>query len=126
MLFEEYNLTNNEGKSNCVVRSLCKILNKTYDEVYNGLLKEKDKLNSNSFNDIEVFESYMKNNNIFEIKSEEVKIKDLKLDNNSYIVFCYDKSDYYHMIPIINNIIYDKNNECLELYVLKIYKKDIE
>ncbi len=126
MLFEEYNLTNNEGKSNCVVRSLCKILNKTYDEVYNGLLKEKDKLNSNSFNDIEVFESYMKNNNILEISNEEIKIKDLKLDSGLYIIFCYDKSDYYHMIPIINNIIYDKNNECLELYVLKIYKKDIE
>ncbi len=126
MLFEEYNLTNNEGKSNCVIRSLCKILNKTYDEVYNGLLKEKDKLNSNSFNDIEVFESYMKNNNILEISNEEIKIKDLKLDSGLYIIFCYDKSDYYHMIPIINNTIYDKNNECLELYVLKIYKKDIE
>ena len=127
MEFREYNIVDNNGKSNCVIRSLCKILNKQYDEVYKGLSEEKDKLNSNSFNDIEVFESYMKNNNILEINSEkDKKIKDLKLDNNSYIIFCYDKKDYYHMIPIINDIIYDKNNECLNLYILKIYKKNIE
>ena len=56
---------------------------------------------------------------IINLKGE--KVKDLKLDNNSYIVFCYNKKDWYHMIPIIDNTIYDKSNECLELEVIKIY-----
>ena len=28
------------------------------------------------------------------------------------------------MIPIISNVIYDKNSDCLDLYVLSIYRKN--
>ena len=65
----------------------------------------------------------MENNNIFKIICEEdIKVKDLKIDNNSYIVFCYDKKDYYHMISIIDKVIYDKSSNCMDLYVISIYK----
>ena len=37
MTFKEFYISDNDGKSNCVIRSLCKILNKEYEEVYNGL-----------------------------------------------------------------------------------------
>ena len=45
------------------------------------------------------------------------------IDNSSYIVFCYDKKDYYHMISIIDNVIYDKNSDCMDLYVIAVYRK---
>ena len=122
MNFKEYYITDNDGKSNCVVRSLCKVLNKQYDEVYSDLITISKNLNC-SFNDIEVFEKYMSDNEINKIDSKEDIIKNLKLDNGAYIVFCYDNKDYYHMIPIINNVIYDKNDNCLNLYVISIYKK---
>ena len=32
--------------------------------------------------------------------------------------------DYYHMISIIDNVIYDKNFDCMNLYVISIYKKN--
>ena len=125
MKFIEYNLTDKNGNSNCVIRSLCKILNKGYDEVLNGLLDTAKELNNESFNDIPVFEEYMKQNNINKIDIEQDKqIKDLKLDNGSYIVFCYNKEDFYHMIPIIDNTIYDKRIDSLELYTISIYKKN--
>ena len=125
MKFIEYNLTDKNGNSNCVIRSLCKILNKEYDEVLNGLLDTAKTLNNESFNDIPVFEEYMKQNNIIKIDIEQDKqIKDLKLDNGSYIVFCYNKEDFYHMIPIINNTVYDKRIDSLELYTISIYKKN--
>ena len=54
---------------------------------------------------------------------EDIKVQDLKIDNSSYIVFCWNKKDYYHMIPIIDNVIYDKNFDCMNLYVISIYKK---
>ena len=38
MKFIEYDLTDKNGKSNCVIRSLCKILNKNYNEVSNELV----------------------------------------------------------------------------------------
>ena len=43
-------------KSNCVIRSLCKILNKEYNDIYNDLCKIAEDLKCDSFNDIPVFE----------------------------------------------------------------------
>lgn len=124
MKFEEYYISDKNGKSNCVVRSLCKILNKEYDYIYSDLCKIARDLKNDSYNDVPVFEKYMEDNNIFKISCEEnIKVKDLKIDNNSYIVFCYDKKDYYHMIPIISDTIYDRNSDCLNLYVISIYRK---
>ncbi len=119
MTFKEFYISGKNDKSNCVIRSLCKILNKEYDDVYNDLLKIAKKLNCASFNDVPVFEKYMEDNNIIKINyDDEIKVKDLKIDDGSYIIFCYDKKDFYHMISIINNVIYDKNNDCMDLYVI--------
>jgi len=124
MTFKEFYISDKNGKSNCVIRSLCKILNKEYDDIYSDLCKIAKDLKSDSYNDVPVFEKYMEDSNIFKIGCEEdIKVKDLKIDNSSYIVFCYNKKDYYHMIPIINNTIYDKNSDCLNLYVISIYRK---
>ena len=126
MIFKEFYISDKNGKSNCVIRSLCKILNKEYDDVYSDLCKIAKDLKNDSYNDVPVFEKYMVDNNIFKISCEEdIKVKELKIDNSPYIVFCYNKKNYYHMIPIINNTIYDKNSDCLNLDVISIYKKNI-
>lgn len=126
MTFKEFYIVDKDGKSNCVVRSLCKILNKEYDDVYNNLCKIAEELNCSSFNDIEVFEKYMEDNNIIKInRDEDIKVKDLKIDNGSYIVFCYDRKEFYHMISIIDNVIYDKNSDCMDLRVISVYRKII-
>lgn len=126
MTFKEFYITDENGKSNCVIRSLCKILNKEYNDVYNDLCKIAEDLKCDSFNDIPVFEKYMEDNNIFKINhDEDIKVKDLKIDNGSYIVFCYDKKEFYHMISIIDNDIYDKNFDFMDLYVISVYKKII-
>lgn len=122
MKFKEYYIENKEGKSNCVVRSFCKLYNENYDEVYASLCDIAKKLNCNSFNDVEVFEEYMKRHNTIQINyKNDVMIKDLDLDDRSYIIFCWDKKDYYHMNVVINNVLYDKSIKGLELYPIKIY-----
>ena len=122
MKFEEYFITDKNNKSNCVIRTFCKMFNEEYENVSNELSSIAQELNC-SFNDIEVFEYYMKKRNFNKLEyNKDIKIKDLELSNNKYIIFCYDKKDFYHMIPIINNTIYDKNKDCLELYVINIYK----
>lgn len=124
MKYVKYYIKNKDGKSNCVIRSLCKILDKEYDEVYNDLCIIQKKLNSNSYNDTIVFETYMKNKNISKIEyGNGIKIKDLKLDNKSYIILCWDKKEYYHMVAIINNTLYDKDDKSLDLYTINIYEK---
>ena len=123
MRFEEYYITDKDGNSNCLIRSLCRIYNKKYEEVFNELCSLAKELKYESFNDIEVFEAYMKKHNTFKIDyGKDKKIKELDLNNGNYIVFCYDKKDWYHIVNIENNVLYDKENDSLELYVISIYK----
>jgi len=123
MKFEKFYLCDNKGNSNCVIRTFSKMYNEEYDNIYNELCDISKGLNSNSFNDVEVFEHYMKRRNTFAIKyGKNLKIKDLKLDNSKYIIFCYDKKAFYHMVPIINNTLYDKDDSSLDLYVIKVYE----
>ena len=125
MIFEEYYVANNEGKSNCVIRSLCKSFDDEYDNVYNELCSIAKELNCESFNNIEVFETYMKRRNTNTIDyGKDVKIKDLNLENGKYLVFCWDKKNFYHMVSIIDNVLYDKDDSSLELYTITIYKEN--
>ena len=48
MKFKEYYVTNNEGKSNCVIRSFCKIYNDSYNKVYDELIDISKELNCNN------------------------------------------------------------------------------
>ena len=126
MKFEEFYISNSEGKSNCVIRSLCKVYNTSYDDTYNELCDITKELNASSFNDIEVFEEYMKRRNTIAIQyGKDMMIKDLKLENGKYLVLCWDKKDFYHMVPIMDNTLYDKDNRSLDLYVIKIYKESV-
>ncbi len=122
MNYNYFYLTDREGKSNCVIRSFCKIYDMEYDDVSKELLTISKELNCN-FNDIETFEEFMRLHNTIKLDNyQDELIKDLKLDNGKYIVFCYDKKDFYHMVPVINKTVYDYNNDSLNLYVISIYK----
>ena len=123
MKFIKYYITNKEGNSNCVIRTFCKIFNEEYDNVYNELCRIQKELNCSNYNDIEVFEKYMENHNFNSIDyGKDIVIKVLELDDDTYIVFCWNKDDFYHMLPIINNVIYDKEESSMNLFTLKLYK----
>ncbi len=127
MKYNEFYICNKEGKSNCVVRSLCKTFNEQYENVYNDLYSIAEELKCESFNDIEVFEAYMKKRNVLPIEyGRDLKIKDLDLEDGKYLVFCWDKKDYYHMVSIIDNVLYDKNSKSLDLYVITLYKENVK
>lgn len=127
MKYRNYYIESINGKSNCVIRSFCKIYDKKYDDVYQELISLAKTLNCSSFNDIEVFEKYMEQNKTKKISfNQDIKIKDLELDNSSYIIFCWDKKEYYHMVTIIDNILYDKDDNSMNLYPISIYKKIIK
>ena len=124
MKFNEFYVCNNEGKSNCVIRSLCKVFSDEYNNIYNELCSIAKELNCESFNDIEVFETYMNRRNTNSIDyGKDLKIKDLNLENGKYLVFCWDRKDFYHMVSIIDNVLYDKDDRSLELYTITVYKE---
>lgn len=124
MKFSKYYISNNEGKSNCVIRTFCKIFGEDYNDVYNELCEIAKELNCDSFNDIPVFEMYMNRYNMISIDyGKDMQIKDLNLDNGIYSVFCWDKKDFYHMVSIIDNILFDRTDDSLDLYAITIYKQ---
>lgn len=125
MKYSKYFISDENGKSNCVIRTFCKVFNKDYKEVQNELIKITKELNANSYNNTEVFEQYLSLRDFSSKKIEkDIKVSNLNLSKGIHIVLCWDKKDYYHMLPIINNIVYDKNNNGLDLYVLKTYSKE--
>lgn len=120
MKFEYYNPS--DEKDGCVVRSLSKALNKDYEIVKEELLDYAKILNFNSYNEVEVFEKYILDNDFDKLESVNKKIKDLKLKNGTYIIFC-NKDDFYHMVTIINNVLYDKNEVAFDMNTINIYTK---
>ncbi len=120
MEYEYYNPF--DEKSGCIVRAISSALNRNYNDIKSDLIGLSIKLKKDDYHDIEVFETYLFNN-CFEIINDytDILIKDLKLDSGNYVIFCY-KDAFYHMVSVINNTLYDKNDEALNLKVLKIYK----
>ena len=123
MKYSEYYITDREGKSNCIIRSCCKLFNKEYEDVYNELMAIAKELGYDFYAEIEVFEKYLEQNKMVKLDYKDMKIKDLKLDNGEYAVFCFDKKDFYHMVAIIDNTLYDRTPESFDLYVITVYKK---
>lgn len=123
MKYEYYYVEDENKKTNCIIRTFCKLFNKEYEEVKQELINIAKELNYETYAEIEVFEKYLNDKNYIKIEHKEEQIKNLKLEKGKYAVFCYDKKEYYHMLPIINNIIYDKKEENLNLYAISIYKE---
>lgn len=123
MKYEYYYVEDENKKTNCIIRTFCKLFNKEYEEVKQELINIAKELNYETYAEIEVFEKYLNDKNYIKIEHKEEQIKNLKLEKGKYAVFCYDKKDYYHMLAIINNIVYDKKEDNLNLYTITIYKE---
>lgn len=99
------------------------MLNEDVNIVREDLKKISIELNIKDSNEIEVFEEYMRRNNIKLLNDKiDCKIKNLELSNGKYIIFCYDKKDFYHLVSIVDNVLSDKSDESFDLYTIKIYK----
>ena len=123
MKFEYFNPVNEKGS--CIQRSISKVLDKDYFEVKNELIKFSKELNKDDFREIEVFEKYLFDNDFKKLDISDILVRNLNLKNGKYIVFCF-KDNGYHMIPIIDSVIYDKSEDSLDLIVIKVYKLEKE
>lgn len=108
-----YNPVDENGT--CVIRSISKALKKDYNFV-------KKELGIN-YNDESAFEGYLfKNGFIIDNSFKGKLLKDISLKGIN-IVFAYI-NDWYHMMCVIDDIIYDKSsfNDLKDMKVIKIYK----
>lgn len=115
MKLEYYNPV--DENSGCVIRAISKSLNKDYNIVKEELKQINEKYN-------EVFEEYLLNNNFNIDETYKDKLLfDIFLEGNN-VVLVHDK-DWYHLICVIDNVIYDKctKDELKNMKVIKIYRK---
>lgn len=120
MKYEYYNPV--DEKKSCIYRAISKSVNRDYNLVKKEIDALKDKLNTDD--SVLVFETYLKQYNyIIDDTNKDRLITEVMYSGNN-IVFGYDK-DWYHMICIIDNILYDKYDldKLSNLKIIKIYKK---
>lgn len=120
MKYECYNPSLERG--GCIPRAISKALNINYSDAKNDLIKLSIKLKKDDYRDIEVFDVYLKENGFkkINVKKDEL-VKNLNLDNGTYIVFCY-QDDFYHMACIMENTLYDNKKDSFNLKTITLYK----
>lgn len=121
--FEQYDPS--EDKQNCVVRTMTKLTGKDYPVVKSELKQLAARSGFETYNDQSIFEEYMSRCGIYKQRdyNNNTKLKDLDLSGGAYCVLTSNRESYYHMLPVIDNVIYDRRNNSLDLYVITIYKK---
>lgn len=120
MKYEYYNPSLEMG--GCIPRAISKALNINYSDVKNDLKKLSIKLEKDDYHDIEVFDAYLKKNGFkkISVKKDEL-VKNLNLDNGTYIVFCY-QDNFYYMTCIMENTLYDNKKDSFNLKTITLYK----
>lgn len=121
MNFEYYNPVDERG--GCIFRSFSKYFNKDYNTIKKEILNLQKELGCESYTDDLVYETYLSNHGVYDTNSSYTgKIKDYKNEGKS-IILCYNKKEFYHMVTLIDNVVYDKHEDTFDLYILKVYKR---
>lgn len=123
MLKVEYYNPSDE-KHSCVFRSLSKALNKSFDNVKDELRELGNSMGIDDLLDDRVFDAFLLKNGYKMVD----KYNDSMLLDNNYdgvnLVYSY-YNEWYHMVCIIDNVIYDKFDldRLKNLKIIKVYKK---
>lgn len=123
MEFEYYNPSNE--KRSCVVRTMTKLTGKGYDTVKNELTELAQKMNCDSYNNEDVFGRYMEEHGISKMQEQgDITVGELEPEKGIYCVFCTDRRGFFHLLPVVDNVIYDRRDDSRGLYVIAVYKKE--
>jgi hypothetical protein len=124
MEFEYYNPS--EEKRSCVVRTMTKLTDKKYSTVKTELTALAREIGCESYNDEKVFDKYMENHSFYKWKCyNDTKVCQLELSCGIYCVYCTNRDNFYHLLPVVDNVIYDRRDDSRELYVIAVYKKEV-
>ena len=122
MEFEYYN-PSDESRS-CVVRTMTKLTGKDYSMVKAELTELADSMGFGEYNEEAVFEQYMAEHGINKIEEyDDTKVGELELGSGEYCVHATNRNGFHHLLPVVDNVIFDRRDDSRELYVIAVYKK---
>lgn len=121
MKFEKYNPADEKGA--CVIRTFSKLFNKNFFDMKNELVRFIEDNNFNSYNDIEAFETFLLNKGYKKLDMNEEIIRKLNLEYRKCALLCH-KDDFYHMVSIVDGIVFDKDDRSLDMNAIALYYLD--
>lgn len=125
MRFEYYSPS--DEKRSCVVRTMTKLTGKGYSTVGSELTAMAQSLACDTYNDERVFGEYMASHGIYRLEGYEGSaVGELVLDDGEYCVYATNRDGFYHLIPVVDDVIYDRKDDSRGLYVIAVYKKMIQ
>ena len=123
MRFEYFSPTD-ESRS-CVARTMTKLTGKDYDTVKAELTALAQSMGLDSYNDEAVFVRYMEEHGITKHKGYSgTRAGELLLGTGTYCFFCTDGKEFFHLMPVIDDVLYDRKDVYRELYVIAVYRKE--
>ena len=123
MEFEYYNPS--DDSRSCVVRTMTKLTGKEYSTVKSELISLAESLGCETYNDERVFEKYMESHGIYKLKEyNDITVDELEFDNGTYCVYCTNRDGFCHLLPIVDNVIYDRRDDSRKLFVIAVYRKE--
>ena len=109
----------------CVVRTMTKLTGKPYPEVKEALAALASEMGFAEWNEQAVFEKYLTAHHFHKLDSfSGMQVKALPLQTGTYCVFCTNRADFYHLLPVIDGVIYDRRDDSRELYVIAAYQQE--
>ena len=122
MRFEYYN-PSDESRS-CVVRTMTKLTGKEYSKVKTELAELALKLGCETYNDEKVFEQYMAEHGFRKLREYNGEtVGEIELNDGTYCVHCTNREGFHHLMPVVDNIIFDRRDDSRGLYLVAVYKK---
>ncbi len=114
-----------DEKRSCVVRTMTKLTGKGYDTVKAELTELAQKTGFDTYNSADVFERYMADHGFVRLEGYGgVTVGELELKNGIYCVYSTNRSGFYHLLPVVDNVIYDRRDDSRGLYIIAVYKKE--
>lgn len=122
MRFEYYN-PSDESRS-CVVRTMTKLTGKEYSKVKTELAELALKLGCETYNDEKVFEQYMAEHGFRKLREYNGEtVGEIELTDGTYCVHCTNREGFHHLMPVVDNVIFDRRDDSRGLYLVAVYKK---
>lgn len=113
-----------DERRSCVVRTMTKLTGKPYPAVKQALAGLAAALGYPDWNEQAVFERYLAEYGFRKCENMSgMQLGELSLQSGAYCVFCTNRADFFHLLPVIDGVIYDRRDDCRALYVIAVYKR---
>lgn len=120
--FADYNPS--EEPRSCVARTMTKLTGLPYDTVKQELAALASDMGYPEWNETAVFEAYLAKHGLNKIMGDSgIQVQALPDMDGICCIFCTNRDGFYHLMPVVDGVIYDRRDAYRGMFVLAVYQK---